>query len=135
MDAYEMDWAIHGTKGEFLGSILSGGLKTMSRSHIHFTRGITITTLRSMEEKGTLGELRSYTTGNADESFPVVRGGARQSANVLIVIDCRKAMEDAGILFTISENDVVLSTGRNGKISPQYFKAIIDVDRGVIWTP
>ena len=46
--------------------------------------------------------------------------GARHNCEVFIFIDIENAMND-GIKFFVSENNVVLSAGLNGFISPIYF--------------
>ncbi len=50
----------------------------------------------------------------------------RESAQVLIYIDVQKAL-DAGILFFLSENAVVLTEGDvRGFLSPEYFLRVED---------
>jgi len=50
----------------------------------------------------------------------------RESAQVLIYIDMQKALE-AGILFFLSENGVVLTEGDvRGFLSPEYFIRVED---------
>lgn len=50
----------------------------------------------------------------------------RESAQVLIYIDMQKALE-AGILFFLSENGVVLTEGDvRGFLSPEYFLRVED---------
>jgi 2'-phosphotransferase len=52
--------------------------------------------------------------------------GMRTSAQVLIYIDIQKAL-DAGILFYLSDNGVILSEGdERGFISPAFFTRITD---------
>jgi 2'-phosphotransferase len=79
-----------------------GGLKSMSRKHIHFATG-------------KYGEQQ-------------VISGMRKNCNILIYIDMKLAMDD-GIDFFMSNNGVVLSTGNEqGIISTKYFKKIVDID-------
>jgi len=50
----------------------------------------------------------------------------RESAQVLIYIDMQKALE-TGILFSLSENGVVLTEGDvRGFLSPEYFLRVED---------
>ena len=50
----------------------------------------------------------------------------RESAQVLIYIDMQKALE-AGVLFFLSENGVVLTEGDvRGFLSPEYFSRVED---------
>ena len=52
--------------------------------------------------------------------------GMRESAQVLIYIDMQKALE-AGVLFFLSENGVVLTEGDiHGFLSPEYFLRVED---------
>ena len=83
----------HGTFVTFLDSIKKEGLKVMNRKHIHIARNL-----------------------NA-------KSGKRNSCNVLVYIDMKKAMKD-GIKFYKSLNDVILTTGINGILAPQYFSKI-----------
>ena len=56
----------------------------------------------------------------------------RQSAQVLIYIDMQKALE-AGILFFLSDNGVVLTEGDvRGFLSPEYFLLVEDRKSGPI---
>lgn len=88
----EVRCAVHGTRSRNWESIKSEGISKMRRKHIHFAQG----------ERG-------------------VRSGFPPNCDMAIEIDVKKAMND-GIKFYISENDVVLTEGRNGFILPKYFK-------------
>jgi 2'-phosphotransferase len=102
--AGEIPKAVHGTdKQAWDRFIKHEGLKPMKRAFIHFAPGV-------------LGE---------DD----VRSGMRKSSSVYIYIDTAKAMRD-GIKFYRSENNVILSTGLNGVISPAYFAKVEDVRTG-----
>lgn len=83
---------IHGTYSQYVESIRQNGLKSMSRKHIHCASGL----------PGT------------------VKSGMRQDCNVYIYIDMAKAMND-GIIFYLSDNDVILTEGVNGILDPKYF--------------
>eukprot|EP01138_Halocafeteria_seosinensis_P003155 gb/GECG01003227.1/.p1 GENE.gb/GECG01003227.1/~~gb/GECG01003227.1/.p1 ORF type:complete len:243 (+),score=24.32 gb/GECG01003227.1/:1-729(+) len=131
IDPSDLHWVIHGTHRKLLDSIRTHGLKIMNRSHMHFTRGITVETLRELTKYGHLEALRSATVGNEGQPMPVVSGGARTSAKVLIVIDCQEAMKD-GITFQKADNGVILSRGNNGILAPHYFSAVIDTEKGAL---
>lgn len=73
---------VHGTFSKFWGSIKEGGLKRMTRNHIHFAPGMP-------KEEGVVSGMR----GNCD---------------VIIQIDLKAAMND-GIEFFISSNNVILT--------------------------
>jgi 2'-phosphotransferase len=49
--------------------------------------------------------------------------GMRATSKVAIFIDVGRAMED-GIEFFESDNGVILSSGIDGVIAPQYFKSV-----------
>lgn len=98
ISASEIPKCVHGTNEQaWEQHIRLEGLKPMSRSHIHFAPGI-------LGEEG-------------------VKSGMRKTASVHIYVDTEKAMRD-GIKFYRSENDVILSDGLNGVISPSYFSRI-----------
>ncbi|KAG6825848.1 hypothetical protein H0H92_002196 [Tricholoma furcatifolium] len=85
--------AVHGTTRKAWEIISKEGLSKMKRNHIHLAQGV---------------------PGNG------VISGMRNSSQVLIYVDVRKAL-DAGIKFFLSDNGVVLSAGKDGIISPEYF--------------
>ncbi|KFZ01357.1 hypothetical protein V501_10044, partial [Pseudogymnoascus sp. VKM F-4519 (FW-2642)] len=75
---------VHGTYYAFYPSIVaSGGLKKMTRNHIHFSTGLP-------EDKGG------------------VVSGMRNDAEVLIYVDVRKSLEEGGTSWWVSDNGVVL---------------------------
>lgn len=97
-DASTVPVCIHGTYDRFLGSIMETGLNRMQRNHIHFATGM--------------------------PSDGEVISGMRKSCQVVIVVNVEKAMRD-GIVFYRSSNNVILSSGIDGVISPVYFKEVI----------
>lgn len=85
----------HGTYESKLASIEEGGLKRMSRNHIHLT---------------------------SDADWSVL--GIRKNCSVLIYIDTTKCIND-GYEFWRSANGVVLCDGKEtGCIPPRYFRKI-----------
>lgn len=105
------DIVVHGTYFAFYQAIVqTGGLKKMTRNHIHFG------------------------TGLPDDKHSVV-SGMRNDAELLIYVDVRKSLED-GTLWWISENGVVLTEGdENGILSTKYWKRVVgkQQDVGVLW--
>ena len=101
---------IHGTYSATWEEILSsGGLKPMSRNHIHLAKG-------KFGAKG-------------------VVSGMRKSANRLIYIDIARALRD-GIEFVMSSNGVVLTPGDgDGVLSVKYFTRVEDQRGEVVWSP
>jgi 2'-phosphotransferase len=102
---------VHGTYYAFYRPIIdSGGLKKMSRNHIHFSTGLP-------EDKGG------------------VISGMRNDAEILVYVDIRKSLED-GTLWWISENGVILTEGdENGLVPTKYWKKVEGrrQDVGVLW--
>lgn len=102
---------IHGTYAAAWDSILeSGGLKPMSRNHIHLSKG-------KFGDKGVIS-------------------GMRKSANRLIYIDIEHAIKD-GIEFVLSSNGVVLTPGdkQSGLLGVKYFTRVEDQKGQVVWSP
>ncbi len=102
---------IHGTYAAAWDSILeSGGLKPMSRNHIHLSKG-------KFGDEGVIS-------------------GMRKSANRLIYIDIERAIQD-GIEFVLSSNGVVLTPGdkQSGLLGVKYFTRVEDQKGQVVWSP
>ncbi|KAJ3125804.1 tRNA 2'-phosphotransferase 1 [Nowakowskiella sp. JEL0407] len=93
-DPSEIPIVIHGTYNKYWPSIVANGLSKISRKHIHFAVG-------KLGEDGVIS-------------------GMRRTADVYIYIDAEKAMKD-GIKFLRSHNNVILSSGIDGVIMPEYF--------------
>ncbi|GAA99575.1 uncharacterized protein L969DRAFT_47695 [Mixia osmundae IAM 14324] len=99
--AEELPVAVHGTYLPLWEVIRVQGLKTMSRTHIHLARG--------------------------PPGSPDVTSGIRPNCNVYIYVDAKAAMAD-GIEFFSSANDVILTRGQNGVLSPRYFQKVSKPD-------
>jgi 2'-phosphotransferase len=113
---------VHGTTHRAWPLILStGGLKKMTRNHVHFASGLPAG-FKSLEDvAGAQAEL------SAD---PVI-SGMRNSSGILIFIDLKKALE-GGLKFGRSANGVILSEGNeNGIIPSQYFLRVEERKRGL----
>jgi 2'-phosphotransferase len=96
---------VHGTFSKFWGSIKAGGLKRMTRNHIHFAPDMP-------KEEG-------------------VVSGMRGSCDIIIEIDMGAAMKD-GISFFLSSNNVILTEGVDGVLGPQYFLRVSKRDGTLI---
>lgn len=94
---------IHGTYRPALASIMAGGLKRMSRNHIHCATGYP----------------------GADE----VISGMRKSAHIAVVMDPAKCLE-FGVKILLSKNGVILLKGidEEGTVPPECFKEVIALD-------
>lgn len=114
---------VHGTNEAAWQNILkSGGLRRMTRNHIHFASGLP-KGFKSLDDNSTTG---SETTGKEEanqDAAPVI-SGMRNSSTVLIYIDIEAAM-NAGIQFFVSDNGVILSEGNeNGVLLYEFFKRV-----------
>ncbi|KAK5742248.1 tRNA 2'-phosphotransferase [Elasticomyces elasticus] len=98
--------AVHGTThAAWLLIVESGGLKAISRNHVHFATGLP-EGFTSIVENGA-----EFTV-----EAPVI-SGMRKSSTVLVFLDVSKAM-DAGIKLWMSDNGVVLSEGNAEGLIP-----------------
>lgn len=94
--ALDIPMAVHGTTLSAWEFIATQGLSKMKRNHIHLAQGIP-----------------------GDN----VMSGMRNSSQILIFVDVQKAL-DAGVLFYLSANGVVLTDGDEGFLSPIYFQRV-----------
>ena len=105
------DIVIHGTYFAFWQSILeTGGLKRMTRNHIHFSTGL------PEDEAGVIS-------------------GMRKDAELLIYVNIKQSMED-GVAWWMSENGVVLTEGNGDGVLPmKYFSRVVGrkEDVGILW--
>jgi 2'-phosphotransferase len=106
---------VHGTTSKAWPLILSsGGLKKMTRNHIHFASGLPAGFKSLAEAVDSTEEVTKE---------PVI-SGMRNSSSVLIFIDIRKAIE-GGIKFWKSANGVILSDGNEkGFLPVECFKRV-----------
>jgi len=98
---------VHGTYHRYLKSILQQGLKAgggkSDRNHVHFA---------------------SYEPGDSK-----VISGMRYDCEVAIYLDLRRAIQN-GVPFFLSKNEVVLSPGINGVVSPEFISSARDLKTG-----
>ena len=109
------DKVVHGTTAKAWNLImLTGGLKPMTRNHVHFASGLPSTFREIGDEKADL---------SSKDEAPVI-SGMRNSSTILIYIDIQKAIS-SGLKFWLSQNGVILSTGdENGLISMNLFQKV-----------
>ena len=91
-----LGFCAHGTRNEYMKSILENGLQRKNRKYIHFVSEI-----------------------SKDKQI----SGFKNESNIIIVIDMKKCLE-AGIKFYKSSNGVILSDGIDGTIDPSFFEKI-----------
>lgn len=102
---------VHGTDERAWALILKGGgLRRMTRNHIHFASGLPAG-FKLLES--------SAGAGDAADVAPVI-SGMRMSSTVLIYVDINAAL-DKGIPFFVSENGVILTEGDEQGVLPYEF--------------
>ena len=111
--------AVHGTTHAAWPLIVaSGGLKAMTRNHVHFASGLPAG-FTSIAAKDQDGDATTTTTA------PVI-SGMRKSSTVLVFLDLPKAIA-AGLKFWFSDNGVILSEGNaEGLVPLRVFKRVED---------
>ncbi|KAG2122627.1 KptA family-domain-containing protein [Suillus cothurnatus] len=97
--ALDIPMAVHGTTLSAWESIATHGLSKMKRNHIHLAQGF------------------------REIMWNLIYMRMRNSSQILIFVDVQKAL-DAGVLFYLSANGVVLTDGDEGFLSPTYFQRV-----------
>lgn len=107
--------AVHGTTHAAWGLIVaSGGLKAMGRNHVHFASGLPAG-FKSVVEQDEA----------AVAAAPVI-SGMRKTSTILVFLDLSKAI-DAGLVFGLSDNGVVLTEGnKEGLVPLEFFQRVED---------
>ncbi|KAI9694963.1 MAG: hypothetical protein M1822_000580 [Bathelium mastoideum] len=126
---------VHGTTHHAWPLILeSGGLKRMTRTHVHFAAGLPEGMQMLPDDKNT--NQSEGTEGSAGSSVqpraaPVI-SGMRSTSSILIYIDLSSALS-SGLQFFRSENGVLLSAGDNetGIIPSKFFKRVEERTEGL----
>lgn len=114
---------VHGTTTRAWPLIVrSGGLKTMTRTHVHFASGL---------PEG-FKNLENDTEDNKERHREPVISGMRNTSSVLIYLDFEKALA-AGLKFWRSKNGVILSNGDEAGIIPlEFFEKVEDRKKGSV---
>ncbi|KAF2222749.1 phosphotransferase KptA/Tpt1, partial [Elsinoe ampelina] len=113
---------VHGTTHRAWTLIAeSGGLKRMTRQHVHFAAGLPA----GFKSIGDMDAAAEASLQDKASTAPVI-SGMRNSSTVLIFIDVQKAVE-GGLKFWKSANDVILTEGdQDGLVPLTYFKRVED---------
>ncbi|KAK5109181.1 hypothetical protein LTR62_007266 [Meristemomyces frigidus] len=112
------DTAVHGTTHAAWSLIVpSGGLKPMTRNHVHFARGLPAGFKSIIETDSGSGE-------QANVAEPVI-SGMRKSSTILMFLDVKKAIA-AGLKLTLSDNGVVLTEGNGEGLVPLGYFALVE---------
>lgn len=114
--------AVHGsTHAAWPLIVSSGGLKPMTRNHVHFASGLPAGFKSVVDDDDVNGD----GTTQQQNAAPVI-SGMRKSSTILMFLDLAKAI-DAGMKFGISDNGVILSEGNaEGLIPLELFKRVED---------
>ncbi|KAF2841126.1 hypothetical protein M501DRAFT_989683 [Patellaria atrata CBS 101060] len=128
------DICVHGTTYSAWPLIVeSGGLKRMTRNHVHFAaglpKGIIVTASGGSKKENQVGEGEEDKVEPSKDNAPAaVISGMRTTSSILIFVDIRKAME-SGLKFWKSENKVILCEGDdNGLIRLEFFERVVERD-------
>jgi len=130
------DTVVHGTfYGAWIPILQTGGLKSMTRNHVHFATGpslaLVIPEADTQRQRGGLGQVMGENK---------VISGMRSDAQILIYIDIRKALgEEKDMKWWRSENGVILTdgiaAGAEGigvKVVPtKYWLAAVEIKEGL----
>ncbi|KAI7227923.1 phosphotransferase KptA/Tpt1 [Hortaea werneckii] len=114
--------AVHGsTHAAWPLIVSSGGLKPMTRNHVHFASGLPAGFKSVVDDDNGDG-----TAEQQQQTAAPVISGMRKSSTILIFLDLAKAI-DTGMKFGISDNGVILSEGNaEGLIPLELFKRVED---------
>ncbi|KAI7138458.1 phosphotransferase KptA/Tpt1, partial [Hortaea werneckii] len=114
--------AVHGsTHAAWPLIVSSGGLKPMTRNHVHFASGLPAGFKSVVDDDNDVNG-----DGTAQQNAAPVISGMRKSSTILIFLDLAKAI-DTGMKFGISDNGVILSEGNaEGLIPLELFKRVED---------
>ncbi|KAF2275429.1 uncharacterized protein EI97DRAFT_468001 [Westerdykella ornata] len=115
---------VHGTTEAAWPLILKGGgLRKMSRNHIHCAAGLP-RGFKRLEDDDAGGSGGAGGGPDGGGAAPPVISGMRLSSSIIIYIDIRAAMAE-GIRFFLSDNGVVLTEGdENGLLPCRFFERV-----------
>lgn len=143
---------VHGTRKQLWQQILrSGGLRPMTRQHIHFATGVPAQLCATFklpqgETNNSAGEGKANgkkavpeeaeTTEVAalpdKKDAPIVLSGMRNTSTLLIFLDFKRALEN-GLKFFMSENGVVLCAGNEKGVVPvEFFERVVETGGGIL---
>ncbi|KAH8205819.1 hypothetical protein TruAng_000095 [Truncatella angustata] len=116
------DVVVHGTYFAFWPKIVeSGGLKKMTRTHVHFGTGLPEDGKEGSQVHDEADEVAVEATKEAER--PKVISGMRSDAEVLVFVDVAKSLEDGEMKWWLSSNGVVLTEGNSeGMVPLKYVK-------------
>ena len=152
---------VHGTLRDRWKKIVEcGGLKPMTRRHVHFATGVPKELERTFQADEASSDVsvndKDGTEPSQGQAFspavmpsaasgeevvvlpekkdaPLVLSGMRNTSTLMIFLDLRKAWE-SGLDFWLSENGVVLCAGNSNGIVPlEFFEKVVEKDGKILW--
>jgi 2'-phosphotransferase len=132
------DTVVHGTfYGAWSPILQTGGLKSMTRNHVHFATGPGFSEVLPEDTSNSSGKPKGGLAQVMGENKVI--SGMRSDAQILVYIDIRKALqEDKEMKWWRSENGVILTdgiatdTGGGAKIVPtKYWLAAVEIKEGL----
>lgn len=128
---------VHGTThGAWPLIVATGGLKRMTRTHVHFASGLpagfkSLADTPASDAAEGEGQGESGSGSEKTAAPPPVISGMRNSSSVLVFLDVGKAMA-GGLKFWRSENGVVLTEGNSAGVVPlECFERVEDRTGGL----
>lgn len=155
------DTVVHGTfYGAWKAILDTGGLKSMTRNHVHFATGPALETVVKKVQRQDPREQQEQDAAEGDQqrlqsdhqqalaselNQNKVISGMRSDAQILIYIDIRKALQDGaakGIKWWRSENGVILTDGiavdhhqpggsPNKLVPTAYWSEVVEIKEGL----
>jgi 2'-phosphotransferase len=125
------DWKIRANQGHSIASITIPMHAITLDEYPYIIHGTFPKNIPAILESGLLKMSRNHIHFIPPGGGALVRGGA----SVCVYVDLNKAIGD-GVVFSRSENGVVLTEGRDGVIDRKYFLKIVERESGkVLWSP
>ena len=125
---------VHGTfYGAWESILKDGGLKSMSRNHVHFSTGPPLEEVIKEQEENDKSQTRGLLQKLMEQNKVI--SGMRPDAQILVYVDIQKALEEGDMKWWKSENGVILTDGADGVIATKYWEAVVEVKEGlgVLW--
>lgn len=127
---------VHGTYFAFWPKIVeSGGLKKMTRTHVHFGTGLPEDGKENgMETNGPVHDADDEAKAESGKTSgkSKVISGMRNDAEILVFVDVAQSLEDGELKWWLSSNDVVLTEGNeDGLVPMKYVKEARGRKQGV----
>lgn len=152
---------VHGTLRDRWKKIAeSGGLKPMTRRHVHFATGVPKELARAFQPGDDSPQVSTDNDHGAEPSqsqapspaiasaaatgknvvalpekkdAPLVLSGMRNTSTLMMFLDLKKAL-GGGLEFWLSENGVVLCAGNSSGVVPlEFFEKVVEKDGKILW--